>query len=74
MIAQPKLSILVPVYNVEKYLAQCLSSLVGQSLQDIEIICINDGSTDGSPSCNVLLRKILVLPLLTKKTLATAIA
>lgn len=48
MIAQPKLSILVPVYNVEKYLAQCLSSLVGQSLQDIEIICINDGSTDGS--------------------------
>lgn len=44
----PKLSILVPVYNVEQYLAQALSSLISQTLQDIEIICINDGSTDGS--------------------------
>jgi glycosyltransferase involved in cell wall biosynthesis len=41
-----KLSILVPCYNVEKYVAQCLSSIVNQTLQDIEIICINDGSTD----------------------------
>lgn len=48
MIARPKLSILVPVYNVEPYLAQCLSSLIDQSLQDIEIICINDGSADSS--------------------------
>lgn len=45
---KPKLSILVPVYNVEKYLEQCLSSLVGQTLQEIEIICVNDGSTDKS--------------------------
>lgn len=45
---KPKLSILVPVYNVEKYLEQCLSSLVQQTLRDIEIICINDGSTDKS--------------------------
>ncbi len=44
----PRVSILVPVYNVEQFLPQCLSSLVDQSLQDIEIICINDGSTDGS--------------------------
>lgn len=44
----PKLSILVPIYNVEAYLKQCLNSLVDQSLQDIEIICINDGSTDKS--------------------------
>lgn len=44
----PKLSILVPVYNVEQYLAQALSSLVSQTLRDLEIICINDGSTDGS--------------------------
>lgn len=44
----PKLSILVPIYNVETYLAQALSSLVDQTLTDIEIICINDGSTDGS--------------------------
>ena len=41
-----KLSILVPCYNVEKYVAQCLSSIVNQTLQNIEIICINDGSTD----------------------------
>lgn len=45
---KPKLSILVPIYNVEQYLAQCLSSLVDQTLQELEIICINDGSTDGS--------------------------
>ena len=42
------LSILVPIYNVERYLAQCLDSLVGQTLQNLEIICINDGSTDSS--------------------------
>lgn len=46
----PKLSVLVPIYNVEKYLAQCLSSLVEQTLPEIEIICINDGSTDKSLS------------------------
>ena len=44
----PKVSILVPIYNVEKYLRQCLDSLISQSLKDIEIICINDGSTDSS--------------------------
>ncbi len=44
----PKVSILVPICNVEKYLAQCLDSLITQTLKDIEIICINDGSTDNS--------------------------
>lgn len=44
----PKISILVPIYNVEKYLRECIDSLVNQTLQDIEIICINDGSTDNS--------------------------
>lgn len=43
-----KVSVLVPVYNVEAYLPQCLDSLISQTLQDIEIICIDDGSTDGS--------------------------
>lgn len=42
----PKISIIVPVYNVDKYLRQCLDSLLNQTLKDIEIICINDGSTD----------------------------
>ena len=44
----PKVSILVPIYNVERYLDQCLQSLVNQTLKDIEIICLNDGSTDKS--------------------------
>ncbi|MGN0262124.1 MAG: glycosyltransferase family 2 protein, partial [Eggerthellaceae bacterium] len=47
-IEHPAVSLLVPIYNVERYLAECLDSAVGQSLQDIEIICINDGSTDSS--------------------------
>ena len=42
----PKISIIVPVYNVEPYLRQCLNSLVNQTLKDIEIICVNDGSPD----------------------------
>lgn len=41
-------SIVIPVYNVEKYLAACLSSVVSQSYRHLEIICVNDGSTDGS--------------------------
>ncbi len=44
----PKVSVVVPVYNVEKYLNKCLDSLVNQTLQDIELILVNDGSTDGS--------------------------
>ena len=44
----PKISIIIPVYNTEKYLVKCLDSLLYQSLEDIEIICINDGSTDNS--------------------------
>lgn len=46
---RPLVSLLVPIYNVERYLPQCLDSAIGQTLKDIEIICINDGSTDGSP-------------------------
>ena len=44
----PKVSVIVPVYNVEKYLKQCLDSLINQSLEDIEIICVNDCSPDNS--------------------------
>lgn len=41
-------SVLIPCYNVEKYLRQCLESVVNQTLRDLEIICINDGSTDST--------------------------
>lgn len=43
-----KVSVIVPVFNTEKYLEKCLNSLINQTLQDIEIICVNDGSTDKS--------------------------
>lgn len=43
-----KVSIIVPVYNVEKYIEKCILSLINQSLREIEIILINDGSTDGT--------------------------
>lgn len=43
-----KVSVIIPAYNVEDYLEECLDSIVNQSLKDIEIICINDGSTDSS--------------------------
>lgn len=44
-----KVSVIIPVYNTEKYLEECLDSVMNQTLKDIEIICINDGSTDNSP-------------------------
>lgn len=44
----PKISVIIPVYNAEKYLKQCLDAIINQTLKDIEIICINDGSTDSS--------------------------
>lgn len=44
----PKVSVIIPVFNTEKYLRKCLNSVCNQTLQDIEIICINDCSTDGS--------------------------
>ena len=45
-----KISVLIPIYNVEKYLAECLESIINQTYSDLEIICINDGSTDNSLS------------------------
>lgn len=44
----PKVTVIIPVYNTEKLLDRCLESVVTQSLSDIEIICVDDGSTDGS--------------------------
>lgn len=44
----PKVSVIIPVYNVERYLGGCLDSVLGQSLGDIEVVCVLNGSTDGS--------------------------
>ena len=45
---QPKISIVIPVYNAEKYLTECLNSVVNQTMREIQIICVNDGSPDNS--------------------------
>lgn len=45
---EPKVSVIIPVYNVEPFLARCLDSVVGQTLREIEIVCVDDGSPDRS--------------------------
>ena len=49
MIYTPLISVIIPIYNVELYLAQCLDSVLNQSYKHIELILVNDGSTDSSP-------------------------
>nr|AIA86021.1 Glycos_transf_2 [uncultured Helicobacter sp.] len=46
--SSPLISVIIPVYNVEEYLARCLESVVKQTYKNLEIICVNDGSTDSS--------------------------
>lgn len=48
MTTQPKISVIIPVYNTAEYLQDCLKSVCNQTLKDIEIICVNDGATDNS--------------------------
>ena len=48
MIKNPLISVIIPVYNAERYLSQCLDTVINQTLKDIEIICVDDGSTDKS--------------------------
>ena len=43
-----KLSIIIPVYNVENYISKCLDSILNQNFKDFEVICVNDGSCDNS--------------------------
>ena len=44
----PKITVIIPIYNAELYLERCIDSIVNQSFKDIELICVNDGSTDNS--------------------------
>ncbi len=46
----PKISVIIPIYNAEKYLKECLNSIINQTYKNVEIICVNDGSTDSSLS------------------------
>lgn len=45
-----KVSVIIPIYNTEEYLARCLDSILNNTYKDLEVICINDGSTDKSAS------------------------
>lgn len=47
---KPKVSIIVPIYNVESYLDRCIQSLLNQTLKEIEIILVDDGSPDNCPA------------------------
>lgn len=47
---QPKISVIVPIYNAEKYLHRCIDSILNQTFTDFEVLLINDGSTDQSPA------------------------
>ncbi|MCR5485111.1 MAG: glycosyltransferase [Clostridiales bacterium] len=58
MVTNGKVSVIVPVYNVEKYLGECLESIIGQSYRDLDIILVDDGSTDGSGDiCDIYAKK-----------------
>lgn len=46
----PEISVIIPVYNAEKYLPAALDSVLAQSFTDFEVLCVNDGSTDSSPA------------------------
>ena len=47
---KPNISNIIPVYNVEAYLADCLDSILAQTFESFEVILVDDGSTDGSPA------------------------
>ena len=55
---QAVISVIVPVYNAEAYLSRCLESILNQTYRDIQVICVNDGSTDSSGDMLEELRRL----------------
>lgn len=69
MDVQPLISIVVPVYNVKQFLTKCLNSIIGQTYSNLEIIVVDDGSTDGRLRfVMIMLKRIIVFQSFTKKT------
>lgn len=53
----PKVSVIVPVYNAEQYITRCINSILDQTYQNMEIIIINDGSKDNSEQCILTIKE-----------------
>lgn len=71
---QPKISIIVPIYNVEKYLDECMLSLLNQTLEDIEIILVDDESPDNCPKmCDEYANKDKRVKVIHKKMVDSAL-
>ena len=71
----PIISVIVPVYNVEKYLKRCVDSILNQDMKEIEIILVNDGSTDSSPSiCDKYIKEDSRIKVIHKKNSRVAAA
>ena len=58
---QPCVSVIIPVYNIEKHLEKCLDSVIGQTLKNIEIIVVDDGSTEPIPVSSLFTKRTRVL-------------
>ncbi|EKY29021.1 glycosyltransferase family 2 protein [Clostridium celatum] len=71
----PIISVIVPVYNVEKYLKRCVDSILNQEMKEIEVILVNDGSTDSSASiCDEYVRRDSRIKVIHKKNSRVAAA
>lgn len=66
--SNPKISVIIPIYNVEKYLDRCMSSILNQTFTDLEIIMVDDGSPDGCPEmCDAYAKKDARIKVVHKK-------